>query len=927
MKRLAKRMLFWTSGARDEARLREEIEEHVAMEMEENIRKGMDVVEARRQAMVKFGGVETMKEEYRDMRGLPFLETLIADTQHALRRLKKSPSFTVTTILTLALGIGATTSIFTLVHQVLLKSLAVSKPSELYRFGRQTHCCIWGGYTQYGEFSVFSDELYLHFRDNTPAFEELAAMQAGSGSLFGVRRANVAEPARSYPGKYVSGNYFAMFGIPAAAGRMLTKEDDSASASPVAVMSYRLWQQKFGSDPSILGSTFHFNNKPFTIVGVIPPGFQGDTLGGPPPDFYLPLAAEPLLHEESPLLKNARLHWLSIIGRVKPGTNPTSLEAQLRVELHQWMQSHWADMDDNARTNEPGQKFFLSPGGAGITSMREQYEQWLRILMLVSGFVLLIVCANVANLMLVRGIARRQQISLSVALGASPARLVREALTESIVLSLMGGLAGLLVAYAGTRIILHYAFTPVAGMAGVPISASPSMEVLLFAFGVSLITGVVFGIAPAWMTTRVDPIEALRGANRSTGKSGSLPRKALVALQAALSLALLCASGLLTLALRNLEHQDFGFEQEQRVTANFAPELAGYKPEQLESLYRRIHDSFAALPGVEMAAVCGYSPLSGDNWNESIFVNGHPAPGPKDDNGSGFDRIGPRFLSMIGIKILQGREITEQDVDSTPHVAVVNEAFVKKFFPKEDPMGKHFGRAEVGASKLYEIVGVAKDARISTNGIDEPIGAFVFVPEEQYDKFPTDEYTKSDVRSHFLNEIVVKMKPGATLTMGDASRAMTTVDPNLPVYRFQSIQEQVADEFQQQRLIARLTSLFGVLSLILASVGLYGVTAYGVGQRTNEIGLRMALGADRGNVITLVLRGALVLIGIGLVLGVPLSIWAGKFLGSQLFGTKSFNWMVMLTSLAALGAAGFLAGLIPALRASSIEPLRALRVE
>ncbi|HMI53831.1 MAG TPA: ABC transporter permease [Candidatus Saccharimonadales bacterium] len=927
MRRLGKRLLFWTKAARDEERLRLEIAEHVALETEENIRNGMAAVEARRRAMVKFGGVETMKQTYRDTRGLPFLETLFADVRHALRRLQNAKAFTATTILTLALGIGATTSIFTLVHAVLLKSLAVSKPSELYRFGRQTHCCVWGGYTQYQEFSIFSDELYRHFRSNTPAFAELAAMQPGGGSLFGVRRANNPEPARSYPGKFVSGNYFAMFGIQPVAGRLLTNDDDNQSAAPVAVMSYRLWQQKYASDPHLVGSSFNLNDKPFTLVGIAPQGFYGDTLADSQPDFYIPLGTEPMVRGDTSLLRNSSANWLDIIGRVKPGTNATALEAQLRVELHQWMKLHWADMDDNARANEPNQNFYLSAGGAGITSMREQYEDWLKILMLVAGFVLLIVCANVANLMLARGIARRQQISLSIALGASPGRLVRQALTESVVLSLFGGLAGLAVAYAGTKGILHFAFTPLAGLAPTPIDAAPSMAVLLFAFGVSLLTGVVFGIVPAWMTTRVDPIEALRGANRATGKSGSLPRKTLVVLQAALSLSLLCASGLLTLALGNLEHQNFGFEQERRVSVHFDPQLAGYRADQLPTLYRRVHDVFAGLPGVEMAAVCSYSPLSGDSWNDGIFVNGHPAPGPTEDSGSGFERVGPRFLSVIGNPILRGREFTEQDVDSAPHVAVVNEAFVKKFFPHEEPLGKHVGRSEIGASRLYEIVGIAKDARISPNDMAEPIGAFMFLPEAQYDVFPTERYTQGDVRSHYLYEIVLKLKPGARLTLGDASEAMATVDPNLPIFQFQTLRQQVAHQFDQQRLIARLTSLFGILSLLLASIGLYGVTAYNVGQRTNEIGLRMALGANRGNVLSLVMRGALGLIGVGLVLGIPLSLWAGRFLQSQLFGTKPFSWTITLTSLAALGVAGFVAALIPALRASSIEPLQALRME
>jgi len=513
-----------------------------------------------------------MKERYRDHRGLPFLETLAQDTRHALRRLRMAPVFTIATVLTLALGIGATTSIFTLVHAVLLKSLPVAKPGELYRLGKDPRCCYWGGYSQEKEFSLVSYDLYKHFRDNTKDFAELAAFSA-SWQLFGVRRAGSAEPAQSYPGEFVSGNYFAMFGIRAYAGHTFTAADDSAGAPPVAVMSYRLWQQKYGTDPSVIGSVFNLDDKPFTVVGVTPPGFFGDTLRSTPPDFFLPLNTEPLIDGDLYTVDN---HWLDLIGRIQPGASPAAIEAEMRVELKQWLRSHWGEMSANERANFPQQTLFLSPGGAGITSMREQYEHWLQILMLVSGFALLIVCANVGNLMLVRGMERRRQTSLSMALGAPASRVVRQALTESILLSLFGGTAGLATAFAGTRLILHFAFPSSPGFAGVPISPSPSMQVLLFAFAVSLIAGVAFGVAPAWIAARVDPIEALRGISRSTVRTDSLPRRMLVVFQAALALVLLSASGLLTAALRNLENQNFGFEQDRRLVANKSK--AGRRP-------------------------------------------------------------------------------------------------------------------------------------------------------------------------------------------------------------------------------------------------------------------------------------------------------------------------------------------------------------
>jgi predicted permease len=843
------------------------------------------------------------------------------DTRHALRRLRMAPAFTIATILTLALGIGATTSIFTLVHAVLLKSLAVANPGELYRLGKESRCCYWGGYSQENGFSLVSYDLYKHLRDNTRGFAELAAFQA-SKLLFGVRRAGSAEPAQSYPGEFVSGNYFDMFGIKAYAGRALNARDDQPGTPAAAVMSYRLWQAKYGSDPSVIGGAFNLNDKPVTVVGIAPPDFFGDSLSNSPPDFYLPLNTEPLLEADSSDLHTPDNHWLDLIGRIRPGEAPTAIEAQMRVELRRWLQSHWAEMTANDRARFPKQTLFLSPGGAGISEMREKYERWLLILMTVSGFVLLIVCANVANLMLVRGMERRRQISLSMALGARASRLVRQPLIESIVLSLFGGAVGLAIAFAGTRLILHFA-----GFAGVPISASPSLPVLLFAFGISLITGVAFGIVPAWMATRIDPIEALRGASRSTTRTGSLPRKTLVVFQAALSLVLLSASALLTAALRNLENQDFGFEQDRRIVANINPRLAGYRSDQLTPLYRRIQDSLSRTPGVSSVALCIYSPMAGNNWGAGIRVDGHPPPGPHENNNSFWDRVTPGYFDAIGNPILRGRGILDQDGASSRHVAVVNEAFAKKFFKNEDPVGRHFGQHGIGSDREYEIVGIAKDARYLTFNLDKPIAPFFFLPEAQHDFMPKAGSAEANPGSHFLRDVVIVTRPGANLSFAQVRQTISSIDPNLPVMSIRTLTEQVAGQFRQQRLIAHLTSFFGVLSLILSCIGLYGVTAYNAGRRVSEIGVRMALGANRSDVVRLVLRGAFGMILIGLLIGLPLTLAAGRFLGSQLYGMSPYNPIVTLTAVVTLGLSALAASLIPALRASSISPVAALRVE
>ena len=739
VRRFFRRLTSRATARRDEERLRAEIEEHLALQTADFVRAGLSPAEARRQAALKFGGVETMKESYRDQQGLPLVETLLQDTRHALRRLRRAPAFTISTVLTLALGIGATTSIFTLVLAVLLKSLPVVNPSELYRVGKETQCCYIGGYSQDPEFTLFSYDLYRYLRDHTKGFSELAAVPSVQ-PLFGLRQSGGAEAAESYPGEFVSGNYFRMFGIGAYAGRTFTPRDDRPGAPPVAVMSYRLWDQKYGAAPSVIGSVFNINEKPFTVVGISPPGFFGDTLRNTSPDLFLPLNTETYVESDADLNKYDT-HWLNLLGRIQPGAAPATIEAQMRVELKQWLLAHWGEMSANDRARFPAQTLFLGPGGAGITSMREQYEHWLKVLMTASGFVLLIVCANVANLMIVRGMERRRQIALSMALGARASRVVSQPFVESVVLSLFGGAAGLAVAFAGTRLLLHFAFPSTPGMGSVPIDAAPSLPVLLFALATSLATGIGFAVAPAWAATRVDPIEALRSTSRSTARAGSLPRKTLVVLQAALSLVLLSAAGLLTGAFERLEHQDFGFSQD-RLVAVVNPRLAGYRAPQLPALYRRIRESLAAVPAVSSAALCLYAPQSGGGWGSGVWVDGQPAPGIHDEAFAAWNRVTAGYFEVIGTPIVRGRGVSEEDTATSRHVAVISEAFARRFFPGQDPLGKHFGRTQE-ASREYEVVGVVKDARYRPDNLDRPIDPFFFLPEAQA------EYAQTNLALYF----------------------------------------------------------------------------------------------------------------------------------------------------------------------------------
>jgi predicted permease len=918
LRRLVRRLTAFATSRRDEARLREEIEEHLALLTADHIRAGLSPDEARRQAALAFGAVEAMKEHYRDQRGLPSVSRLLQDMRHAVRRLRLAPMFTIATIVTLALGIGATTSIFTLVHAVLLRSLPVPHPEDLYRLGRESRCCYLGGYSQEHGFSLVSYDLYTYLRDHTEGFSDLAAFPAGD-IQFGVRRAGSSEGAQGYPGEFVSGNYFAMFAIRPAAGRLLTPADDANGAPPVAVMSDRVWRQRYGADPAVIGAAFTINDTPFTIVGITPPGFFGDTLRNAPPDFFLPLNTEPLVQSDTDLAKYST-HWLALIGRIQPGVAPASIEMAMRAGLRQWLMAHWDEMSANERAVLAEQTLFLSPGGAGIPSLREQYQQWLLILLAVTGFVLLTVCANIANLMLVRGLDRRRQVSLSMALGAGVSQVVRQPLIESLVLSLTGGLAGLAIAFIGTRLLLSFAFPAMPGSGGpLPIDASPSMPVLLFAFVTSCAAGVAFGIAPAWMAARVDPIEALRGSSRTSTRAGSLPRQMLVVLQAALSLVLLSSAGLLTAALQHLEQQPLGFEQDRRLVATMNPRLAGYRPAQLSAFYTRLHDAIAGIPGVSSVALCLYAPPR-VGWGTGVWVDGHPAPGPRDDIASAWDRVTPDYFDAIGTPIIKGRPISSRDTASSPKVAIVSETFARKFFGAEDPIGKHFGR-KPGASREFEIIGIARDARYVARALDEPAVPIFFLPEAQA------EYAETHLGSLFLRDIVILTRPGVTLPAAAIHQAVASVDPGVPITSIRTLSDQVSSQFTQPRLIARLTSFFGLLSLALAAIGLYGVTAYNVGRRTSEIGIRMALGAHRLDIIRLVLRGTFTLLLIGLALGLPLTFAAGRLLGHQLYGTDPNNPTVTLIAMLSLSASALIASVVPALRAILISPVAALRME
>ena len=839
------------------------------------------------------------------------MNALLQDLRYGLRMLAKNPGFTAVAVLSLALGIGANTAIFTLVHAVMLKSLPVANPNQLYRIGNEDICCVNGGFQD--NWGIYSYPLYQQFRDHTPEFSELAAFQGGGESL-SARRAGSSGAAAPFQGEFVSGNYFQMFGIGAFLGRLINSTDDRPSAAPVAVMSYRVWQQNFGGDASVIGATFTINTMPYTVAGIAPPGFYGDRLQSDPPDFWLPLNAEPALHGQNSLLNHADEDWLYVIGRLKLGAKASSVQAEVTTELQRWIGAQ-PDLDARNLPNIPKQHINLVPGGAGIQALQGETKDGLRLLVILSGLVLLIACANIANLLLARAAARHGETAIRVALGAPRWRMIRQLITESVLLAVLGGAAGLYVAYGGAHAILHLAFR---GAQYVPISAEPSIPVLGFAFLLSLITGMVFGAAPAWLSSRVQPAEVLRGVGRGMVERGSFARRSLVVMQVALSAILLIGGGLLTRSLSNLEQQEFGFEPQGRLIVRIDPALAGYTPEKLHGLYQQLDQRLRRIPGVLSAAYSQYSPMEGNNWQDSIHIEGHP---PDEQISPSFLRVGPHYFETIGTRLLRGRAIDDRDTPSSPSVAVVSEGFAKKYLPKDDPIGKHFGLEKVSNAENYEIVGVVEDAKYGNARV--PAHPFFFLPFLQNPKGEPSYM----VRSQYAGDIELRVAGKPENLQAAVRRTLADINPDLTVLDMMSLDEQLSRNFNQERLISRLTGLFGLVALVLACVGLYGVTAFTVARRTNEIGIRRALGADRKNVLVLVMRGVLVQVTLGLVMGIPLALAGARLAASQLYGVRSYDPVIVALAAVVLMACTVAAGLVPARRATQVDPMVALRYE
>ncbi len=782
-----------------ENELDEELRFHLEQQVEKHVRAGLTRDEALRRTRLEFGALGQVKEDCRESRGITFFETTAQDIRYALRQLRKTPAFTVTVLLTLALGIGANAAIFTLVNAVLLKNLPVVDPATLYRLGDNNACCINGGIqSNEGDYTLFSTDTYEQFKKNTPEFAELAAMQAGFGfQPIVARREGTETAARSAAGEFVSGNYFRTFGLQPAAGRLLADEDDRRGAPIAAVMSYEAWQRDYAADTSVIGSTFYVNTKPVTVVGVAPKGFFGDRLSSMPPDFYLPIEAMPVL-ANAPYVHDPETRWLYIVGRIKPGVAVAPLQQKLSGLLRQTLATTKAITSERGKAVLARAHVVLTPGGAGIRDMQQQYGSQLHLLMWIAGLVLLIACANIANLLLVRGMGRRAEMSVRSALGAVRGRIVRQLLTESVLLAAMGGIAGLAIAYAGTRMLLMLAFP---GAQNVPIHASPSTSVIGFAFGLSLLTGVLFGVAPAWIAAQANPADALRNGARSTATGTALLQRGLVVLQVALSFVLLVGAGLFLQSLRKLESTDLKLDAKNRYIVHINPQAAGFTPETVRSALS--HDG-GSIPSAARSHESGHRQLhadGGNNWGNEVQVQGDPALNVV----ASFVKANAEFFDSVGTQVVMGRGIREQDTSTASPVAVVNESFVKTLLGKRNPLGRRIGPAGPESSGDFEIVGVVKDTAYESARLkDHPMFFTPLMQRDVSDKEPIE----NDM-SLYAGAIVLQTDRPVDNMEALAQKTLASINPNLTVVKFQTFEEQIAERFSQERMISRLTMLFG----------------------------------------------------------------------------------------------------------------------
>jgi putative ABC transport system permease protein len=829
---------------------------------------------------------------------------LSQDIRYAVRQFRRNPGFTLVAVLTLALGNGANTSVFTVLNGLLLKMLPVNDPQQLAVVGDPTRASSRSNGTP--RMDVFSYPLYKELRDHASVFEGLCA--AATDHHIEVDSGNALLPNQKINGRMVSGNYFTVLGMQPAAGHLIAEADDTAeNANPVVVLSYNYWQRKFAGSLSIINQDIRLNGFPFTVIGVAPRGFDGDVVGEPMA-LFVPLSMQPQIVRGRHWRNNGNASWLSLIGRLKPGTSLAQAEANVNVVFQQALKGDYGaalSSDDRKAIHDAHIK--VADGAEGLSDLRGNYRIPLLLLMGIVGLVLLIACVNVANLLLARASSRAREVTIRLAMGANRRRLLQQLLTESCLLGLMGGVLGAFLSIWGVRLLV--------GMfnSDTSLPLSPDWRVFGFTIGLALLTGIIFGMVPALQSSKARLVVAAKDPLQSAPQHGFKWGKGLIAGQVALSLLVLFAALLLVRSLQKLMTQDVGYSREHLVLARTDPAAAGYDPAHMKLLAEQLVARFSTAPGVRGVTYSTNGLFAGTESADAVIVPGFS--GTDRDRIALEDYVGPNYFDVVGIPVLAGRGIEQQDTATSTRVAVINEAMGKHFYGANNPIGRQFVIDDpVEMKRPVTIIGISKNAKDHGSGIREDVRPRFYLAFQQV----TDP-------EQIILEAQVQGSP--SVAAGNLQSQLKAADSRLPIAFIHTLESLVTDSAGEQIALAKLSSFFAALALLLACIGLYGVMSYTVAGRTREIGVRMALGAQRMDVMRLVLREAMVLVVLGLAIGIPLSLASTRLLHSYLFELKGTDPATLLIVVLVLGVVASFAAFIPARRAAGVDPNVALRYE
>jgi predicted permease len=906
------RFPFWWWRRYEE--LNEEIQGHLELAARENMESGLAPRDAQTAARYEFGSIALAEEVTRDMWGGRWFVDLLQDARYGLRMLRKSPGFTAVAVLTLALGIGANTAIFSLINAALLQNLSVKDPQQLVLFQWDDN-----KYPPMFDMTGWSTTYAFSY----PAFDAFRAEKTTLSGIFafvplGYNDQNTTVGINGEPtlanGMMVTGQYFSTLGVTPLLGRGITDADENPAAPRVVVISYTYWTRRFAQDRAIIGKDVTLNGIPFTVVGVAPRDFYGASVGTEP-DLWVPFDDKPNMRPWSRAIDDnnsvfTARNWLclNIMGRLKSGVTPAQAQSALDVIFHHFVTAEWhpANPDDVPH-------FSLDSGSEGLPVLQERFEQPLYILMVAVGLVLLIACANVATLLLARATSRAKEISVRLAVGASRSRLIRQLLTESVLMSALGGFIGLAFANWGTKALLALISQGGNNNSKIILDAGVDLRVLFFMFVIAMLTGILFGLAPALRTSKIDISSAIKdnATNLSHGHEKHRIGQSLIVVQVAASLVLMIGAGLFVRTLVNYENNDFGFDQRNLLTFGLDPTRDGYTGSRLVTFYSQLLSRIQALPGVRGATMMLDAPFSGWKSNSEVTVEGSKA---KSADRTGREAVGPNFFDTMQIPIVMGREIGASDTADSPKIAVVDETFVRTYLDGENPIGRRFSTgSKFTPDKSYEIIGVARPAELVSPSAKRAPKVYL-------------AYAQDPKSVHQMFFEVRSQGPPATI-ISELRDAVHQADASLPLIGLKTQTEETSEALTLQRMFARLTTAFGLLALALATIGLYGTIAYSVTRKTHEIGIRMALGAKPTDVLGMVIRQGITLTLIGIAIGVLAALGATRLIASMIYGVTPYDLLTFLAVAAILSIVALAACYIPARRAMRVDPMIALRYE